>query len=169
MQRRASVLPATARRPQRAAMWYIANVFDVHKTLFKRTLRVSGDLLACTFMRTYAFNIYTQLLWRLHCALKICVALVQRSPRTSNECWRTTDARQTLWQKNQLSVRGSCVDYVWLNQGWGQIHKVKYKYEYEVLKNIKYKCKYKYVSLKIFKYKYKYKYTCSNTNKITIH
>ena len=43
---------------------------------------------------------------------------------------------------------------------WGQVHKVKYKYKYEVLKNIKYK--YKYVNFKIFKYKYKY--TCSNTN-----
>ena len=34
MQRRVGMLPATARRPQRAAMWYKSNVFDVDITLF---------------------------------------------------------------------------------------------------------------------------------------
>ena len=59
---------------------------------------------------------HTQLPLTITGRTKICVALVQRPPRTSNECWRTTDAQQTLWQKNnQFSVRGSCVDYMWLS------------------------------------------------------
>ena len=46
---------------------------------------------------------------------KICAALVQRPPPTSNECWRTTDARETILQNYQVFVGGSCVDYVRLS------------------------------------------------------
>ena len=42
---------------------------------------------------------HTQLSLAITQRSKICVALVQRHPRTISECWRTTDARKTLWQK----------------------------------------------------------------------
>ena len=96
VQRRAGVLPATAPRPERAAMWYKSNVFVVDITLFQRALRVSGGLLVFTSMRSYAFNISntpTQLPLAITLRTNICVALVHHPPQTSHEYWRTTDAR----------------------------------------------------------------------------
>ena len=60
--------------------------------------------MACTFMRSYVFNIFNIPNFQLSDYTAQdnmrSVNVMQRPPRTSNECLRTTDARKTLWQKN---------------------------------------------------------------------
>ena len=41
---------------------------------------------------------HTQLLLAITPHTKLCLALVQRLPRTRNECWLTTDGRKPIWQ-----------------------------------------------------------------------
>ena len=66
-----------------------------------------------------AFNISNMhnFLWRSQCSEKILVALVQCSPRTSNECRHTNDA---LANKNQFLVLGSGVAYLLLSLTTGK-------------------------------------------------
>ena len=54
-------------------------------------------------------------------------------------------------------------------QGWGQVHFIKYKYKYKYFhfSFYKYKYKYKYNDFLFIKYKYKYKYIKSSTSTST--
>ena len=89
---------------QSKRIWRWYNVVLARPTCFWR----SSDVCIYAFICVQHMK-HTQLPLAITLRTKICVALVQRSPRTSNECWRTTD---TLAKKNQFSVRGSCVDCV---------------------------------------------------------
>ena len=111
----AHCLHATARRTgshvvqsKRICRWY--NVVLARPTCFRRSSGVYIYAFLCV-----QYLKHTQLPLAITQRTKIWVALVQRPPRTSNEYWRTTDAQQTLWKKQQFSVHGSCVDYVWLS------------------------------------------------------
>ena len=95
---------------QSKRIWRWYNVVLARFTCFWRS---SGVYIYAFICVQYFKHTQIPLAIRLH--TNICVALVQRPPRTSNEYWRTTDARQTLSQKSQFSVRRSCVDHVWLS------------------------------------------------------
>ena len=92
--------PGTARRPQRQPC-------DTKQTYLVLIWRCSSA--PCVFLAVFSVYIYgficalyfkhTQLSLAITVYTTICVALVQRSPWTSDECWRTTDAQKTLQQK----------------------------------------------------------------------
>ena len=90
MQRRAGALPATAQRPQQAVIWYKANVFGTVLARPACFWRFSGVYIYA-FICVQYFK-HTQSPLAITARTKICVALVQRPPRTSNECWQTTNA-----------------------------------------------------------------------------
>ena len=87
-------LPGALNRILSKRIWRWYNVVLARPTCFWQS--------SCEYI--YAFICvqyfkHTQLPLAITRRTKICAALVQRPPRTSNECWRTTDARKTIWQK----------------------------------------------------------------------
>ena len=90
-------LPATARRPQRTAMWYKGNVFwYVH---------------LCAHMRSIFWTYPTSCLMAHKNMRSVSVTRSTNQSRVLTHDRHTTDA---LAKNNQFSARESCVDYVWL-------------------------------------------------------
>ena len=76
---------------QSKRIWRWYNVVLARPTCFCRPSGVYINAFICN-----QYFKHTQLFLAITLRTNICVASVQRLPRTSNEYWRTTDARHTL-------------------------------------------------------------------------